>query len=394
MTTSSTEWNQRKFAPELMAESYPPPSRFHMRVQPRVCPRQAPARALPVPSPPLHWKAVLTASHACFFIALVTRSETQVGDSTEQNARHACPAGSSNAGAAVKAATMAEHLGTNFAYTVHARGGSGPCFCTGESVGGSRDWPNCNTDWQVSAALFGGHVAAAHGIPTRRNDIVIMARPDSWLPRSLDYSALTAHVRATNRQLLVGFMHNGDGFVDNFYVHTRGVVEDLCVRNFDTPAGPGHPPGCPMCYGTHSARPGPTPNGQQPWSCGYVMNRLALAASNAGTQTLLVRGGGGFALCIADKKISAQANPCRVVNNPSAFESVADGCAPGPPSCKKGASPREERWRPCAPCTSAPKNHIESPRLHHTHALRIPQPLTALLTRGPCLLTACTCTHE
>ena len=54
MTTSSTEWNQRKFAPELMAESYPPPSRFHMRVQPRVCPRQAPARALPVPSPPLN----------------------------------------------------------------------------------------------------------------------------------------------------------------------------------------------------------------------------------------------------------------------------------------------------------------------------------------------------
>ena len=343
-----------------------------------------------------NWKAVLAASHACFFISLVTRSETQVGDSTEQNARHACPAGSSNAGAAVKAATMAEHLGTNFAYTIHARGGSGSCFCAGESVRESdrRDWPNCNTDWHVSSALFGGHVATTHGIPTRYNDIVIMARPDAWLPRSLDYSALTDHVRASRRQLLVGFMHGGDGFVDNFYVHTRGVVEDLCVRNFDTPAGPGHPPGCPMCYGTHSARPDPTPNGQQPWSCGFVINRLALAASNAGTQTLLVRGGGGFSLCIADKKMSAQANPCRVVENPSAFESVADGCAPGPPSCKK-----KRWWRHCASCTSSPTNHIKSPAsITHAEGAHTPDsPSIHSLADARLLPVAClhmhTCTH-
>ena len=31
-----------------------PPSRFHMRVQPRVCPRQAPVHALPLPSAPLN----------------------------------------------------------------------------------------------------------------------------------------------------------------------------------------------------------------------------------------------------------------------------------------------------------------------------------------------------
>lgn len=283
-----------------------------------------------------NWKAFLTSSHACFFIALVTRSETR--DETRGGAKGpACSVGRHNAEAIAHVGAIYERLGTNFAYTAHTRGGSGPCYCVSRCTKsglnchpGRSDWPNCNTDWHVTAALFGGHVARAHGIPTRQNDIVIMARPDSWLTRSLDYASLTAHVRATRRQLLVGFQHDGDGMADNFYVHTRGVVEDLCVRNFDTPAGPGHPAGCPMCYGTHDANVWGQPGGPQPWACGGEMNSLALAASNAGTQTLLVREGGGLGLCLVDKVASARANRCRVVENPSALEGYADGCTPGP----------------------------------------------------------------
>ena len=91
-----------------------------------------------------------------------------------------------------------------------------------------------------------------------------------------------------HKQLALFFNFEREGLPsDVAYVHTRGVMEHLCIDQFDSP-GPGHSTGCPMCYGTafRTKETEYAPKGPLAWSCGATANRLMLSASQSGATTI------------------------------------------------------------------------------------------------------------
>lgn len=285
-----------------------------------------------------NWRSFLLASHRseCFMLALYTREEA---DTISKPARY----NTTEAMTPVRSqlSVIADALKTNFAWSIVRRQGQGPCGCRGKKLASSTRffggpdyvWPRCIDDWFVGAQLFGKHVALRHRIPMRPEDIILHTRPDVWWVAALDHSALHGWAVHRRQQLALFFNFESEGSAsDVAYVHTRGVMERLCIDNFDAP-GPGHPTRCPMCYGTAFSKQETeySPEGPMPWSCGATANRLMLAASQLGAMTGMISAASGFGACISRLRFSPQAHDqCHFALNSVQGHWRARQCFPSP----------------------------------------------------------------
>tara|TARA_B110000114_G_C15087991_1_gene397100 strand:+ start:1577 stop:2998 length:1422 start_codon:yes stop_codon:yes gene_type:complete len=288
-------------------------------------------------------------SGRCHFLAISTRHETGRSGRME------------NGNVTDQLQIIDNFFGHNVAWTTHKRlvGNGESCGCATQVrvrhdnarnaeasstwKRGPKSWPNCVTDWFVTAQLFGKHVAARHRIATSPFDIVVHARPDVWFVSALDHADLHQLVRRKRQQVVLFMNFEDEGTAsDVVYVHTREVMERLCVDNFDAPVGPGHPPGCPMCYGTHWINHETEYELRQaaPWSCGWTVNRLMLAASWIGATTGFILDTSGFGACVARRPVSPRGpyvhrfgSLCGFATNKeavAAWKHPSSGCAPRP----------------------------------------------------------------
>jgi len=302
-------------------------------------------------------------SGRCHFLAISTRHENDAGSRS-----HSDPASRRRVRALNESVTdqlqiIDNFFGRNVAWTTHERlvGNGEPCGCATQvrhdnasrhaeasvtsktRVPKAHSWPNCVTDWFVTAQLFGKHVAARHRIATSPFDIVVHARPDVWFVSALDHAALHQLVRRKRQQVALFMNFEDEGSAsDVVYLHTRGVMERLCVDNFDAPVGPDHPPGCPMCYGTHWIKNENEYELRQPapWSCGFTVNRLMLAASWLGATTGFILDTSGFGACVARQPTRPRGpyvhrfgSLCGFATNKeavAAWKRPSSGCAPRP----------------------------------------------------------------
>ena len=285
-----------------------------------------------------NWLSFLRASHRaeCFMLALYTRAEP------ERRSKYA-PYNSTEAMLPVESQlrVITDSMTTNVAWSIVRREGQGPCGCPGKKLasntrffgGPEYAWPHCIDDWFVGAQLFGKHVAIRHRIPMRPEDIIVHARPDVWWVAALDHSALHGWAVRRRQQLALFFNFESEGSAsDVAYVHTRGVMERICIESFDAP-GPGHPPRCPMCYGTAYSKKETeySPEGPMPWSCGATANRLMLAAGQLGATTGFISAASGFGACISRLRFSPHAqDQCHFALNRVQGHWRAQHCIPSP----------------------------------------------------------------
>ena len=292
-----------------------------------------------------NWLSFLQTSHAshCFFVAISTHSNDFLNPGTlgppSLQTTHNSSSRHLNASTTLSAIADATFGNTNFAWSVTERYGTGRCFCP--SPNGARQqtcrtrnkcqWPHCIDQWFVTAQVLGRHVALAQRIPMRDEDVIVHARPDVWWVAALDHAAFIEYARVHRTQLAFFFNFEYEGQPsDVAYVHTRGIMEKLCVDNFDTPAGPGHLPGCPMCYGTAVENFEHEQSTRQPWSCGTMASKLQLAADHRGALTGFFAEESGMGACISRIWKTKADSPCHFELNRVRKFWESRGCSPSP----------------------------------------------------------------
>lgn len=296
-----------------------------------------------------NWLSFLQTSHAshCFFVAISTHPNDFLNPKTSGpssfQATHNSSSSHLNAATTLSAIADATFGNTNFAWSVTERYGTGSCFCPSPKGANDRNcrtidkrritcqWPHCIDEWFVTAQVLGRHVALAQRIPMRDEDVIVHARPDVWWVAALDHAAFIEYARVHRTQLAFFFNFEYEGQPsDVAYVHTRGIMEKLCVDNFDTPAGPGHLPGCPMCYGTAVEDFTHKQSTRQPWSCGTMASKLQLAADHRGALTGFFAEESGMGACISRIWKTKADSPCHFELNRVRKFWERRGCSPSP----------------------------------------------------------------
>ncbi|GAB5360270.1 hypothetical protein AAMO2058_000613200 [Amorphochlora amoebiformis] len=252
-----------------------------------------------------NWKSFLQHSHpaGCYFIVLAARGELD-----QKGYKHTLKTYSRLVDKRDPSGQVKKKLekiwkhyeGTNVAWYVAQRIRTAPNPCGWPGW----DWPQATSDYWNSAESFGAWVADTHGIPTSPYDVIVHARPDFWFANIFDHDEVYHRAKKNKEQIQLLVRQTDNWSVgsedpgNQMFIHTRGAVESLCVRNFKYDPNKKQ---CGMCYGQ-------TNNPAPKFACGHEFMRLSQSLTRAGVKTYYMNPRFFAAVTGIDKEIRVPVN--------------------------------------------------------------------------------------